>query len=82
MRLTRTFVLRLYADRGARERLCGDLLAPPARRTHPFKDGAELLGLLQRLALDEPGDVAHRGPAHRVSGPDPPRPDAPTDWRP
>jgi hypothetical protein len=71
MRLTRTFVLRLYTDHAARERMCGDLLVPPARRTHPFKDGTELLRLLGRIAL-EGTDAGTAGTATQASDPDPP----------
>ena len=70
MRLTRTFVLRLYADLAVRERTCGDLQALPGRRTHPFKDETELIGLLRRLAHEEEGGAAST--ANHASDPDPP----------
>jgi len=71
MRLTRTFVLRLYTDLAVRERTCGDLQALPGRRTHPFKDDAELLGLLRRLAHEE-ADAGTVSTANQASDPDPP----------
>jgi hypothetical protein len=73
MRLTRTFVLRLYTDLAVRERTCGDLQALPGRRTHPFKDDVELLGLLRRLAR-EGTDAGTASTANQASDPDPPGP--------
>jgi hypothetical protein len=81
MRLTRTFVLRLYTDLAVRERTCGDLQALPGRRTHPFKDDAELLGLLRRLA-HEGADAGAASTANQASDPDPPVPGPIVDERP
>jgi hypothetical protein len=72
MRLTRTSVLQLNPDPAAQQRMCGDLLAPPGRRTRQFRDGTEPLGLLRRLPLDEAGEGANRKAAPQASDPDPP----------
>jgi hypothetical protein len=73
MRLTRTFVLRLSTDLAVRERICGDLQALPGRRTHPFKDDAELLVLLRRLA-HEGTDAGTVSTPNQPSDPEPPGP--------
>jgi hypothetical protein len=73
MRLTRTFVLRMYTDLAVRERTCGVLQALPGRRTHPFKDDTELLGLLRHLA-HQGAEASKVSTANQASDPDPPGP--------
>ena len=56
MRLIKTFVLHLYVDTEASERLCGDLQAMPDRKSLAFKNQAELITRLQqsiRQALEK-----------------------------
>jgi hypothetical protein len=60
MRLIKTFILRLYTDPELRDQICGNLQALPGRKTFPFKNNAELLNLLHRLATEEAKDLPLR----------------------
>ena len=53
MRLIKTFILRLYIDSEAPERLCGDVQALPKLETFPYKNEDWLIVLLHRLASQE-----------------------------
>lgn len=57
MRHIKTFILHLYTDLELREKTCGNLQALPGRKTHSFKDDAELLNLLQSLSTEETKDL-------------------------
>jgi len=46
MRFIKTFVLHLYVDQEAPERLCGELNALPDGKAHSFRNQAELAELL------------------------------------
>jgi hypothetical protein len=50
MRLIKTFVLRLYVDSDAPERICGDLQPLPKPKTFPFMNEDGLSILLRQLA--------------------------------
>jgi hypothetical protein len=50
MRRIKTFVLHLYVDTQAPERLCGDVRALPDLKSFPFTSETGLLDLLHRLA--------------------------------
>ena len=60
MRLIKTYILRLYMDLDLQEQICGDLQALPGRKTFLFKNNAELLNLLHRLANEEARDLPLR----------------------
>jgi hypothetical protein len=49
MRFIKTFVLRLYIDSTAPERLCGDVRPLDDGKSYPFKDGAGFVLVLNRL---------------------------------
>lgn len=57
MRHIKTFILHLYTDLELREKTCGNLQALPGRKTHLFKNGTELLNLLQSLSNEETKDL-------------------------
>lgn len=46
MRFVKTFVLRLFVDSNAPERVCGDVRFLEERMSHPFKNVGELEDLL------------------------------------
>ena len=60
MRFIKTFVLHLYIDLEADDRLYGDLKALADRKVSPFKSVSELVALLQsfRQAPGMPGSPA------------------------
>lgn len=51
MRLIKTYLLRLYADTDALERICGDLRPIDAKRSYSFKNLDEFTVLISQLAL-------------------------------
>jgi hypothetical protein len=53
MRLIKTYLLRLYADTDASERICGDLRPLDEKQSYSFKNVNELNLLLRQLA-DKP----------------------------
>ncbi len=53
MRQIKTFILRLYIDSEAPERLCGDVQVLPKLKTFPYKNKESLIVLLHRLASQE-----------------------------
>ena len=46
MRFIKTFILHLYVDPEAPERLCGELNPLPDSKGHTFRNQAELIALL------------------------------------
>jgi hypothetical protein len=51
MRTLKTMILRLYLDSEAPERICGDLMVTPDRKTFHFQDEAGLMTFLHRLVF-------------------------------
>jgi hypothetical protein len=49
MRLIKTYLLRLYTDTEATERICGDIRPVEEKHTYPFKNTNDFLILLRRL---------------------------------
>jgi hypothetical protein len=60
MRSIQTFILHLYVDPEAPERLCGDLNALPEGKAHSFRNQAELIGLLLLGARGQPTSRLHQ----------------------
>lgn len=52
MRFIRTFLVRLYMDTDAPDRLCGELRPVETRGTYPFKNEYSLTELLLRLSIE------------------------------
>jgi len=51
MRFIKTFVLHIYIDPDAPDRLCGDLRPLETREVYPFKDQTGLMKLLQKMSV-------------------------------
>ena len=60
MRQIKTFILRLYIDAELPQQICGDLQILPERKTFPFKNTAELLGMVRQLAYEQDADLPLR----------------------
>jgi hypothetical protein len=54
MRSIKTFVLRLYFDVDAPERLCGNIRSLEDTDNHPFKNQIEFEEVLHRLIREPP----------------------------
>ena len=50
MRLTKTYLLRLYADTDASERICGDVRPLDEKQSYSFKNLDEFTVLMRQLA--------------------------------
>jgi hypothetical protein len=51
MRLIKTYLLRLYADTDASERICGDIRPLDEDQSYPFKNMDDLAFHLHQLVL-------------------------------
>ncbi len=51
MRLIKAYLLRLYADTDASERICGDVRPLDEKRSYSFKNLDELTLLMRQLAV-------------------------------
>ena len=51
MRLIKTYLLRLYADTDASERICGDVRPLDEKRSYSFKNLDEFTVLMRQLAM-------------------------------
>jgi hypothetical protein len=50
MRLIKTYLLRLYADTDASERICGDVRPLDEKRSYSFKNLNDFIVLMRQLA--------------------------------
>lgn len=54
MRLLKTFLIHLYTDTEAVDRVCGDIHPLDEEESYSFKNGKDFICLLQRLAGKPP----------------------------
>ncbi len=69
MRAIKTFILHLYVDPEAPERLCGNLRPLEEPESYPFKNKTQLEELLYRLIRSSTGLPAEKDPAELPDAP-------------